>query len=92
MIDETQYVCRQHLNDMRQACALKNVERMIQPLRQPSAQNRDLLRVPLFKEVQNPKVVIDFASNEINVVARKINISGSEFFSWSSYILKWRDL
>lgn len=80
---------------MRQTRALEHMKRMIQPLRQPRAQNCDLLRVPLLKKVQNPKIVVDFASNQIDVVASKVHVALSEFFTWPRNVLKeidWESL
>lgn len=57
------------------------MKRMVQSLREPRAQNRDLLRVPLLEKVQNPKVVVDFASDQINVVAREINVTCAELLA-----------
>lgn len=73
--------CVANLNDMCQASTLKNMKRMVQSLREPRAQNRDLLRVPLLEKVQNPKVVVDFASDQINVVAREINVTCAELLA-----------
>lgn len=73
--------CVANLNDMCQASTLKNMKRMVQSLREPRAQNRDLLRVPLLEKVQNPKVVVDFASDQINVVAREINVTRAELLA-----------
>lgn len=66
---------------MCQASTLKNMKRMVQSLREPRAQNRDLLCVPLLEKVQNPKVVVDFASDQINVVAREINVTRAELLA-----------
>lgn len=79
MINDSQ--CVANLNDMCQASTLKNMKRMVQSLREPRAQNRDLLRVPLLEKVQNPKVVVDFAADQIDVVAREINVTRAELLA-----------
>jgi hypothetical protein len=61
---------------------------MIQSLRQPSAQNRYLFGIPLFKEVENPEIIVDLASNQVNVIACEIHIAGAEFLARSRNILE----
>lgn len=47
---------------MRQGETLKDVKRMVQALRQPITNERNDPRVPKLKKVQNPQVVVDFAT------------------------------
>lgn len=79
--DSVENNVRSYFNNMSQTRALEHMKRMIQPLRQPRAQNCDLLRVPLLKKVQNPKIVVDFASNQIDVVASEVHVALSELFT-----------
>lgn len=89
--DSVESDVRSYFNDMSQTRALEHMKRMIQPLRQPRAQNCDLLRVPLLKKVQNPKIVVDFASNQIDVVASEVHVALSELFTWPRNVLKEND-
>jgi hypothetical protein len=35
----------------------------------------------LLEEIQNPKIVVDFTSNEIDVVAGKVDVAAAKLFA-----------
>lgn len=65
---------------------------MIQPLRQPGAQDCYLLRVPLLEEVQNPEIVVDLTANEIDVVASEVHVACAKLFTGTGNVLKLTEI
>lgn len=66
---------------MRQTQALKNMQRMIESLREPIAEERDCFCIPLLEEIQNPQIVVNFRSNEIDVVACEVHVALTELLA-----------
>lgn len=84
--DDPKFGCL-YLNDMRQTKTLEYVKRMIQSLWEPRTNDCYLLRIPLLEEVQNPKIVVDFASHKVDVVAQKVYVALTELFAGARHIL-----
>lgn len=60
---------------------------MVQPLRQPAAEHRDLARVPLLEEVQYPQFVVDFAAYLVHIVSCEVDVALAQVLARSGHVL-----